>query len=490
MSKPTTGPLGRPRVPLRRRAKIVCTIGPTTRSEAMVRQLMLAGMDVARLNFSHGTHDDHAQTIRLLRKIAVELDRTICILQDLQGPKIRTGRLVKRMPVALTAGSRVTITSRDVMGTADLIATTYQNLANDVKPGERILLSDGRSELVVTQIQGTDVICEVLNGGMLGEHQGINLPGTTVSIPSLTEKDKLDLEFGLKQSVDIIAISFVRTADDVVRAQRAISSRGSDVPLIAKLEKPQAIDNLDSILEVAQGVMVARGDLGVEMAPEKVPHIQKHIIRRALEFRKPVITATQMLESMTENPRPTRAEASDVANAIFDGTDAVMLSGETAVGKYPCEAVEMMARIVTEAESHPLDRGPAPEHRWTEHLSIAESICEAVAHAAQDLDLRAIAVFTEAGTTARMLSKRRPEAAIYAFTQSETVCNRMNSLWGVTAMRCPAKLSVERMAEFAEEELMRVKALSRGAVFGLIAGTTQSIGATNFLRLITAGENQ
>jgi len=237
-------------------------------------------------------------------------------------------------------------------------------------------------------------------------------------------------------------------------------------------------------------VMVARGDLGVEMAPEKVPHIQKHIIRRALEFRKPVITATQMLESMTENPRPTRAEASDVANAIFDGTDAVMLSGETAVGKYPCEAVEMMARIVTEAESHPLDRGPAPEHRWTEHLSIAESICEAVAHAAQDLDLRAIAVFTEAGTTARMLSKRRPEAAIYAFTQSETVCNRMNSLWGVTAMRCPAKLSVERMAEFAEEELMRVKALSRGAVFGLIAGTTQSIGATNFLRLITAGENQ
>src|SRR5215472_10580062 len=328
MSKPTTGPLGRPRVPLRRRAKIVCTIGPATRSEAMVRQLMLAGMDVARLNFSHGTHDDHAQTIRLLRKIAVELDRTICILQDLQGPKIRTGRLVKRMPVALTAGSRVTITSRDVMGTADLIATTYQNLANDVKPGERILLSDGRSELVVTQIQGTDVICEVLNGGMLGEHQGINLPGTTVSIPSLTEKDKLDLEFGLKQSVDIIAISFVRTADDVVRAQRAISSRGSDVPLIAKLEKPQAIDNLDSILEVAQGVMVARGDLGVEMAPEKVPHIQKHIIRRALEFRKPVITATQMLESMTENPRPTRAEASDVANAIFDGTDAVMLSGE------------------------------------------------------------------------------------------------------------------------------------------------------------------
>ena len=471
-----------------RRAKIVCTIGPASSSEEMIRQLMLSGMDVARLNFSHGRHEDHAQVIALLRKVAAALKRTICILQDLQGPKIRTGRLADDVPVALAKGQTVTITSRDVVGTADRIATTYQDLAKDVNPGEHILLSDGRIELVVKDVRNGDVICEVLNGGMLGEHQGINLPGTNVSIPSLTEKDELDLEFGLKQQVDAIAISFVRTAEDVLRAERAIRSRGSDVPLVAKLEKPQAIDNLDSILEVAHGVMVARGDLGVEMAPEKVPLIQKRIIRRALDFRRPVITATQMLESMTENPRPTRAEASDVANAIFDGTDAVMLSGETAVGKYPREAVEMMARIVTEAESSRLQR-LVPEHQQAEHLSIAETICESMAHAAEDLALRAIAVFTETGRTARMLSKYRPAAAIYGFTQSEALCNRMNLLWGVTPVRCPANLSMERMTEFAESELLRMKVLARGDVFGLIAGTRQAAGATNFMRLITAGES-
>src|SRR5271165_1099562 len=475
--------------PLRRRAKIVCTIGPASDSEEMIRELMLRGMNVARLNFSHGSHDDHARVIRRLRKVAAELGRTICILQDLQGPKIRTGRLKDRMAVTLQTGQTATITPKDVMGTAELLSTTYTDLAHDVKPGERILLSDGRIELVVKQVSGADVICEVLNGGMLGEHQGINLPGTNVSIPSLTEKDEADLAFGLKHAVDVIAISFVRTADDVVRARRAIAARGGIAPLIAKLEKPQAIDNLEAILEVANGVMVARGDLGVEVAPEKVPLIQKHVIRRALDFRKPVITATQMLESMTESPRPTRAEASDVANAIFDGTDAVMLSGESAVGKYPREAVEMMARIVAEAEAH-LFHPLRPEHRQERHLFIAETICESMAHAAQDLNIRAIAVFTETATTARMLSKYRPAAGIYAFTHVETVCNRMNLLWGVTPLRCPAKLSVSRMAEFAEQELVRLGALSPGDVFGLIAGTTGTSGATNFMRLITAGDQR
>src|SRR5271166_3527647 len=475
--------------PLRRRAKIVCTIGPASDSEAMMRELMLRGMNVARLNFSHGSHEDHARVISRLRKVARELGRTIGILQDLQGPKIRTGRLKDRLPITLRTGQKVTITSRDVMGTAELISTTYQELARDVKPGEQILLSDGRIELEVREISGADVICDVLNGGTLGEHQGINLPGTNISIPSLTPKDEEDLDFGLKHAVDLVAISFVRTADDVVRARRAIVARGGVTPLIAKLEKPQAIDNLDSILEVANGVMVARGDLGVEVAPEKVPLIQKLVIRRALDFRKPVITATQMLESMTENPRPTRAEASDVANAIFDGTDAVMLSGETAVGKYPREAVEMMARIVAEAEAHtfhPL----RPEHRQTRQLFIAETICESMAHAAQDLNIRAIAVFTETATTARMLSKYRPAAGIYAFTHVETVCNRMNLLWGVTPLRCPAKLSVSRMAEFAEQELLRLGELLLGDVFGLIAGTTGTSGATNFMRLITAGDQR
>ena len=472
--------------PARRRAKIVCTIGPASHTEEMIRELMLRGMNVARLNFSHGSHEDHARVIRRLRKVASALGRTICILQDLQGPKIRTGRLQDRVAVALQKGQTVTITARDVLGTADRISTTYQELARDVKPGEHILLSDGRIELVVRQVSGADVVCEVLNGGTLGEHQGINLPGTSISIPSLTEKDEKDLEFGLRHAVDAIAISFVRTAEDVLRAKRAIAARGGIAPVIAKLEKPQAIENLDAILEVADGVMVARGDLGVEVPPEKVPLIQKHVIRRALDFRRPVITATQMLESMTENPRPTRAEASDVANAIFDGTDAVMLSGESAVGKYPREAVEMMARIVTEAETHPF-HPLLPKHRQAQHLSIAETICESMAHAAQDLNIRAIAVFTETATTARMLSKYRPAADIYAFTQFETVCNRMNLLWGVTPLRCPAKLSAARMADFAEQELLRLRVLSPGNVFGLIAGTTQNSGATNFMRLIVAG---
>ena len=476
-------------LPSRRRAKIVCTIGPASNSEEMIRELMLRGMNVARLNFSHGSHDDHARVIRRLRKVASELGRSICILQDLQGPKIRTGRMKDRMTVALRKGQTVIITPKDVMGTRERISTTYQELARDVKPGEHILLSDGRIELVVKKISGADVVCEVLNGGILGEYQGINLPGTNISIPSLTGKDEKDLEFGLKHAVDAIAISFVRTAEDVARAQRAIAARGGDVPVVAKLEKPQAIENLDTILEVANGIMVARGDLGVEVAPEKVPLIQKYVIRRALDFRRPVITATQMLESMTENPRPTRAEASDVANAIFDGTDAVMLPGESAVGKYPREAVEMMARIVAEAEAdpfHPL----LPGHRQAQHLSIAETICECMAHAAKDLSIRAIAVFTETATTARMLSKYRPAADIYAFTQFEVVCNRMNLLWGVTPLRCPAKLSAAQMAEFAEEELLRLRALSPGDVFGLIAGTTHTAGATNFMRLITAGHNQ
>ncbi len=482
MSEPSGNPLGRPST-LRRRAKIVCTIGPASNSEEMIRELMKRGMDVARLNFSHGTHEQHALVIDRLRRVASELGRSICILQDLQGPKIRTGRLKSHAPVLLKKGQTVTITANDVEGTTEVISTTYQNLADDVKPGEHILLSDGRIELVVKEVRAGEVMCEVLNGGMLGENQGINLPGTNVSIPSLTEKDFRDLEFGLSQGVDLVALSFVRTVHDVVKAKNAIAARRSDVGLIAKLEKPQAIDNLDGILDTAVGVMVARGDLGVEVAPEKVPLIQKYVIRRALDFRRPVITATQMLESMTDSPRPTRAEASDVANAVFDGTDAVMLSGETASGKYPLEAVEMMARIVAETEAssqQPL----RPGHREAAHLSVAETICESMAHAAQDLKIRAIAVFTETATTARMLSKYRPAADIYAFSSSETVRNRMNALWGTTPLMCPAGLSVEAMAKFAEDELRRLNVLSPGDVFGLVAGTRNSPGATNFMRLI------
>src|SRR5215471_16199150 len=468
---------------LRRRAKIVCTIGPASNSENMIRELMLRGMDVARLNFSHGTHEQHALVIDRLRRVATELNRSVCIMQDLQGPKIRTGKLKSHTAVLLKKGQTVTITPDDVEGTTEIISTTYQNLAGDVKPGERILLSDGRVELVVREVQNGKVVCEVLNGGKLGENQGINLPGTNISIPSLTEKDRRDLEFGLNQGVDLVALSFVRTVQDVLTAKQAIAAQRSDVGLVAKLEKPQAIENLDGILEESVAVMVARGDLGVEVAPEKVPLIQKYVIRRALDFRRPVITATQMLESMTDSPRPTRAEASDVANAIFDGTDAVMLSGETASGKYPLEAVGMMAKIVVEAENNIADFTQPRRRRENRALSISETVCESIAHSADDLDMAAIAVFTETGNTARMLSKYRPKSRIYAFSHVPAVCNRMNLLWGVQPVRRDHAPHFEEMLATAQHELVRSGKLSTGDVLGIVAGTQMASGSTNFMRL-------
>jgi len=469
-----------------RRAKIVCTLGPSSNTEAAMRDLMRLGMDVARLNFSHGTHEEHARVIERLRKVAAREGHSICILQDLQGPKMRTGRLKQRMPVMLKAGSRLTLTPRDILGTATVVSTTVDSLARDVQPGMHILLSDGLIELRVKAIRGDDVECEVVNGGMLGEHKGINIPGAALSMPSLTEKDEKDLVFGLKHGVDAVAISFIRTASDVLAVKKIISAQDSDVPVIAKLEKPQAIDHLEEIFDVSDGVMVARGDLGVEMPPEKVPVIQKHIIHRAAEWRKPVITATQMLESMIENPRPTRAEASDVANAVYDGTDAVMLSGETANGKYPREAVSIMSRIIVETEAH-MDEAIRERRRDTRALSISETICESIAHAAEDLDMRAIGVFTATGTTARLISKYRPKAQIYAFSAIPTVCNRLNLYWGVTPMPCELAPLTEDMVRTAEKELLNAQAVTPGDVMGIVAGTQQSSGSTNFMRLHVVG---
>src|SRR5207248_2475471 len=332
------------------------------------------------------------------------------------GPKIRTGALKDHQAVTLQAGGAVIITTREIVGSADLISTTFKNLPGEVRPGSRVLLSDGRIELRVKAVHGEDIECQIVNGGTLGENQGINLPGAALSIPALTEKDRKDLEFGLEHGVDAVALSFVRSANDVREVKDLIAAHKQDVPVIAKLEKPQALDELEAILEVSDGVMVARGDLGVEMPPEKVPVIQKHVIRRAAEWRKPVIIATQMLESMIENPRPTRAEASDVANAIFDGSDAVMLSAETASGRYPREAVCMMAKIVVEAENNMAEFMQPRRRRKRRTLSISETICESIAHSAEDLDMAAIAVFTETGNTARMLSKFRPKSRICAFS--------------------------------------------------------------------------
>ena len=475
-----------------RKAKIVCTIGPASSSEAVLRDLMRAGMDVARLNFSHGTHEEHARTIERLRRVAEREGRSICILQDLQGPKIRTGRLKYRTPIAIKTGAKVAITPRDIAGTAALLSTTFKTLAKEVEPGSRVLLSDGLIELRVTAVRGDDVECEVVNGGLLGEHKGINLPGAVVSVPSLTEKDEKDLEFGLKHAVDMVAVSFVRTADDVRLVKRLVRLHNSDAWVIAKLEKPQAIEpkNLEEILDVADGVMVARGDLGVEMPAEKVPIIQKRVIRRAADWRKPVITATQMLESMVENPRPTRAEASDVANAVLDGTDAVMLSAETASGKYPREAVAIMAKIVLEAES--VNEEPVQRRRQHRQLSISETICESVAHAAQDLEMKAIAVYTETGTTARLISKYRPRAPIYAFAATDAVCARLNLMWGVSPLYCEMTPNAEEMVTNAETHLLKIHAVQPGDTMAVVAGTRSSSGSTNFMRLHvvgTAGEH-
>ena len=467
-----------------RRAKIICTIGPASNSEAMMRDLLRRGMDVARLNFSHGSHEEHANNIARLRRAAERERRTVCILQDLQGPKIRTGQLEGHESVLLKAGSVVTITPQNIPGTATRISTVFPDLAGEVSPGVRILLSDGLIELQVRSVRGKDVVCDVIHGGLLGEHKGINLPGIALSIPALTEKDRKDLEFGLKHGIDAVALSFVRTAADVRTAKKIVSSHGGDIPVIAKLEKPQAIDHLEEILEVADAVMVARGDLGVEMAPEKVPVIQKHVIRRAAAWRRPVITATQMLESMIENPRPTRAETSDVANAIFDGSDAVMLSAETASGQYPRESVSIMARIIVEAECNMRDfTQPRRRREHQQRLSVAETICESIAHAAEDLPMGAIAIFTETGNTARMISKHRPRSPIYAFTHVVPVVHRLNLFWGVHPVRCRQAHSAEQMVTMAEQALVRRGVLEPGDVLGVVAGTRQASGSTNLMRL-------
>jgi len=396
---------------------------------------------------------------------------------------------VDHKPVLLTAGHRLTITPEQIEGTVERVSTVFTTLAENLKPGDQILLSDGLIELRVVEIVGADVVTEIVNGGMLGEKKGINLPGVAIKVPSLTEKDEIDLEFCLKAGADTVAVSFVQTADDVRYVKRRIAELGGDAWVIAKLEKPQAIDHLDSILEASDAIMVARGDLGVEVPPEKVPAIQKHIIRRAAEYRKPVITATQMLESMVENPRPTRAEASDVANAIYDGSDAVMLSAESAAGKYPVEAVAMMNKIVCETESqmHLLGQTPIATSK-RRSLTVPETICECMAHSAQDLDLAAIAIFTESGNTARLLSKYRPDAPIYALSPFQEVVNRSMMLWGTYPILCERYNETDKLVEMAEDILESGGYVKAKQIVGIVGGTVTKTGATNFMRLHLVGD--
>jgi pyruvate kinase len=471
---------------IRRRAKIVCTLGPATSSREMIERLMRAGMDVARLNFSHGTRAEHARRMALIRRASAKFQKPVGILADLQGPKIRTGALAGGEAVRLRTGQPFAITTENVEGTAERVSTTFRPLPGSVHRGDLILLSDGGIALRVVSVRGKDVQCRVINGGILKEHQGINLPGVKLGVASLTPKDRSDLEFALELGANFIALSFVRTAADVRAAKAAIARAGKNTPVIAKIEKPEALEHLDEILRAADGVMVARGDLGVEMPPEKVPVAQKEIISRARNALKPVITATQMLDSMEKNPRPTRAEASDVANAVFDGSDALMLSGETAVGNFPIESVEMMDRIIRAAESSVIQ---LPRPARSEELHIGEAVAEAICHAAEELHMSAVAVFTESGFSGRLVSKYRPRSPIVGFSPNQETRRRLSLYWGVFPRRIQHIRAIDQLARVAESRLLEEKVVKRGDVIGIVAGTPLGArGTTNMMRLMKIGQ--
>ncbi len=433
-----------------RKVKIVCTLGPATAGVPRLLELIEAGMDVARLNFSHGDHQTHRKAYDEVRAAAREARRPITIFADLCGPKIRVGRMTDG-GVPLQRGKTIELCTTEMLGTSERISHTYLPLARDVKPGDPILLDDGLLQLQVESIKGDVVTCRVVDGGILKDKKGMNLPGSALSVPALTEKDKQDIAFGRELGVDWFALSFVRNPEDVKEAK----ALAGGIPIIAKIEKPEAVGRLDEILEVADAVMVARGDLGVEAGHEKVPLIQKRILRDIKMRAKPAITATQMLDSMIKNPRPTRAEVSDVANAVLDGTDAVMLSAETSVGDYPVEAVKTLARIIDEIESSEHYGKLWKERPEVTELTYSSSIADAAAEIAENLKLAAIAVYTESGHSAALLSAQRPQSSIVAFSRHENVLQRMGLFWGVRPMFGAWVKGVSGVVEQAERELLQ-----------------------------------
>ncbi len=463
------------------KAKIVCTIGPASESEPMLRKLILAGMDIARLNFSHGTHQEHLRKIERIRKVSGDIGKPVAIMQDLQGPKIRIGTF-KNPPINLKQGDKFTITTRPVIGDQTIVSTTYQHLPLDVKPGDYILVNDGLIKLKVLSTDAENVYCEVVNGGSLYDRRGINLPGVKISEPSLTEKDKDDLKFGLEHHVDYVALSFVRDAESIVQLRQFMGKQA--VPIVSKLEKPEALQNLEAIIKESDAVMVARGDLGVEISAEKVPSVQKQIIEKCLKYSKPVITATQMLDSMMVNPRPTRAEATDVANAIFDGSDAVMLSGETAFGKYPLESVEMMKSIIRESERHRQYFRIIPDQEMTfqEHR-FSFSICHAAARAAEEIGARYIVVLTRSGYTARTMSHFRPSVPILALTSNLKTFRRMSLYWGVIPLFVADDLFVTDDLKDLQWLLSQGGWIKNEDRLIVIAGSSRKQGGTNLMRL-------
>ena len=468
-----------PHLPL---TKIVATVGPATASPERLAALIAAGASVIRMNFSHGTHDEHREMFVRVREATTASGRPVAIMQDLQGPKLRVGELKDGGPAVLHVGAELRICTTPVMGDATRVSTSYANLARDVRPGDQILLDDGNLELRAERIErspehGAEIVTTVVHGGVLKPHKGINLPGTVISSPSLTDKDHADLRFGIGLGVDMVALSFVRQPEDIVRARDAIAALGGNQPLIAKIEKPQAVGHLEQIVEVADGVMVARGDLGVEMSPEAVPLIQKRLIHLANQAGIPVITATQMLESMIDAPRPTRAEASDVANAVFDGTDAVMLSGETAVGAYPVEAVRIMGRIATTVERDPMWRATLRHEAHRDPTSQdAAAAAIAACSLAEGLGARAIAVLTETGLTARRVSQARPGIPIVALTSNQRIANQL-ALWhGVVPTVAELERSIDGLVAQVDTRVRALEVAGAGDTIVIVGAVPRGTG--------------
>jgi pyruvate kinase len=469
----------------------VCTLGPATSSERRIRELVYAGMDVARLNMSHGSHDDHRESYRLVRAAADASGHGVGVLADLQGPKIRLERF-SQGPVELRRGQRWTITVRDVDGDAQIAGTTYKGLAGDVEVGDPLLIDDGKVRLRVLEVlDGTDVVTEVLVGGKVSNNKGINLPGVAVSVPALSEKDVEDLRFALSLPVDFVALSFVRDAADAEDVRRIMREEGVMRPIIAKIEKPQAIVNLDEVIEAFDGFMVARGDLGVECAMEEVPFLQKQVIDKARYAAKPVIVATQMLESMISSPSPTRAEASDVANAVLDGTDAVMLSGETSVGEYPVHTVETMARIIMATEAHALEQqevGTMRALRW-EPQTRGGVIAKAAGEVAERISAKYVVAFTQSGDSARRMSRLRGPIPVLAFTPENQTRSRLALTWGVETFRTAEVEHTDEMVRQVDEQLLAIGRVAEGDEVVIIAGSPPGIpGSTNALRIHRMGD--
>ncbi|WP_419994081.1 pyruvate kinase [Streptomyces boninensis] len=472
-----------------RRAKIVCTLGPATDSYDQIKALVEAGMDVARFNLSHGSYAEHEERYARVRKAADETGRSVGILADLQGPKIRLGTF-REGPVLLERGDEFTITVDSVEGDRQLCGTTYAGLAADASRGERILVDDGRVTLEVTGVDGPRVRTMVIEGGMVSDHKGLNLPGVAVSVPAMSDKDTEDLRWALRTGADVIALSFVRNAHDVRDVHRIMDEEGRRLPVIAKIEKPQAVQNLEGIVDAFDGLMVARGDLGVEMPLEQVPIVQKRAIKLAKRNAKPVIVATQMLDSMIDASRPTRAEASDVANAVMDGTDAVMLSGETSVGKYPVQTVKTMSRIVEAAEEEMLAKGLPPLTESSKPRTQGGAVARAAAEIGDFLGAKYLVAFTQSGDTVRRLTRYRSPIPALAFTPVESTRSQLNLTWGVESFLGPMVETTDEMVAQVDEQLLKIGRCRKGDVVVITAGSPPGVpGSTNLVRVHHIGED-